>query len=299
MMIRMIMVTISLGILGVTMGSFAGAQVWRLRARQLQEDKKAGEKVDGKELKKLTPLTKKKLTKDRSLCLECGHELRWYDLLPLVSWLMLRGRCRYCKKFIGWTELLLEIGLGLLFSLSLMFWLADITQPWQVVSLSIWLTGLTLLAILFVYDLRWQLLPDVINVPFIILGAMFAAVQLSLSSDITAHAWSLAGSLATLSGVYALLYLFSYIRYGEERTWVGFGDVKLCLGLALFLGDWLLAFATLFAANFIGTLLVLPPMLMGKLKANARIAFGPLLIVGFLVAWFCRQAIFDWCYFFI
>ena len=105
---------------------------------------------------------------------------------------------------------------------------------------------------------------------------------------------SLLGSVVILSGIYLLLYLFSKYHYGEEKTWVGFGDVKLGLGLALFLGNWLLAFAALFAANLIGTLLVLPSMLKGKLQATSRICFGPLLIVGFLLAWFFSQQILAW-----
>ena len=96
------------GFLGAILGSFAGAQIWRLRARQLMEDKKAGEKVDQKELKKLSPLIKK-ISKDRSRCLSCGHELKWYDLIPVVSWVAGLGRCRYrldgnlARTSDGWT----------------------------------------------------------------------------------------------------------------------------------------------------------------------------------------------------
>ena len=165
---------------------------------------------------------------------------------------------------------------------------------WQVLLLALWLSGLVLLAILFVYDLKWLLLPDVINIPFIILGFIFSIINLALSNDFTKSLTSLLGSVVILSGIYLLLYLFSKYRYGEEKTWVGFGDVKLGLGLALFLGNWLLAFAALFAANLIGTLLVLPSMLKGKLQATSRICFGPLLIVGFLLAWFFSQQILAW-----
>ena len=74
--IRSMIKFVLVGFLGAILGSFAGAQIWRLRARQLVEDKKAGEKVDQKELKKLSPLIKK-ISKDRSRCLSCGHELKW------------------------------------------------------------------------------------------------------------------------------------------------------------------------------------------------------------------------------
>ena len=273
-MVRLILI----GILGAAFGSFAGAQVWRLRARQLVEDKKAGEKVSAKELKKLSPLLKK-ASKDRSRCLSCGQVLAWYDLIPLVSWLSLRGKCRYCKKFIGWTEFLLEVGMAALFALSVFLWPMPLASFWQIMMLALWLAALVLLAILFVYDLRWLLLPDIVNIPFIVLGAVFASVKLYLSSDFTSTLTSLLGAVFVLSGIYLL---FSKARYGEDKTWVGFGDVKLGLGLSLFLGNWLLAFAALFAANLIGTILVLPSMLTGKLRGNSRISFGPLLIAGFL-----------------
>lgn len=288
------MVTLILiGILGAAFGSFAGAQVWRLRARQLVEDKKAGEKVSAKELKKLSPLIKK-VSKDRSHCLSCGHRLAWYDLIPLVSWLSLRGKCRYCKKFIGWTEFLLEAGMAALFVLSVVLWPMPLTSFWQIMMLVLWLAALVLLAILFVYDLRWLLLPDIVNIPFIVLGAVFAGIKLCLASDFTSTLTSLLGAVFVLSGIYLLLYLFSKARYGEDKTWVGFGDVKLGLGLSLFLGNWLLAFAALFAANLIGTILVLPSMLTGKLRGNSRISFGPLLIAGFLIVWLFSESILNW-----
>lgn len=284
---------ILIGILGAAFGSFAGAQVWRLRARQLVEDKKAGEKVSAKELKKLSPLIKK-ASKDRSRCLSCGHILAWYDLIPLVSWLSLRGKCRYCKKFIGWTEFLLEVGMAALFALSVFLWPMPLASFWQIMMLVLWLAALVLLAILFVYDLRWLLLPDIVNIPFIILGAVFAGIKLYLASDFTSTLTSLLGAVFVLSGIYLLLYLFSKARYGEDKTWVGFGDVKLGLGLSLFLGNWLLAFAALFAANLIGTILVLPSMLTGKLRGNSRISFGPLLIAGFLIVWLFSESILNW-----
>lgn len=284
---------ILIGILGAAFGSFAGAQIWRLRARQLVEDKKAGEKVSAKELKKLSPLIKK-TSKDRSRCLSCGHILAWYDLIPLVSWLLLRGKCRYCKKFIGWMEFFLEVDMAALFALSVFLWPMPLTSFWQIMMLVLWLAALVLLAILFVYDLRWLLLPDIVNIPFIVLGAVFAGIKLYLASDFTSTLTSLLGAVFVLSGIYLLLYLFSKARYGEDKTWVGFGDVKLGLGLSLFLGNWLLAFAALFAANLIGTILVLPSMLTGKLRGNSRISFGPLLIAGFLIVWLFSESILNW-----
>jgi prepilin signal peptidase PulO-like enzyme (type II secretory pathway) len=284
----MMVVTILVGvaILGAVMGSFIGAQVWRVRARQLVEDKQAGEPVDTRELRRLKPLLKP-LKNDRSRCLSCGHELRWYDLLPVVSWLAARGRCRYCQAPIGWMELGLEVAMAGLFMAVTWHGMMTFTAPLVITKVAIMLMGLSYLAFLFVYDKRWFLLPDVANWPFVMLGALFAAIHVA-TGQLPSGVLGLIAAVIILSGVYALLYVVSSGR------WIGFGDVKLTLGLALFLMDWRLAFLALFLANLLGTLLVLPGMLRGTVQRGARIPFGPLLIVGFLISWFFGARIVDW-----
>lgn len=272
--------------LGAVLGSFIGAQVWRVRARQLVEDKQAGEPVDTLELRRLRPLLKP-LRDDRSQCLSCGHELRWYDLLPVVSWLAARGRCRYCQVPIGWMELGLEVAMAGLFVAVTWHGMMTFTAPLVITKVVIMLMGLSYLAFLFVYDKRWFLLPDVANWPFVMLGALFAGIHVA-TGRLPGGVLGLMAAVVILSGVYALLYIVSSGR------WIGFGDVKLTLGLALFLMDWRLAFLALFLANLLGTLLVLPGMLRGTVQRGARIPFGPLLIVGFLISWFFGARIVDW-----
>lgn len=284
-----IFAVLAVGLLGSALGSFAGAQVWRLRAAQLVDDEEAGEKINKKELQSLRPLLGKKLKEDRSRCLSCRHVLAWYDLVPLASWLVLRGRCRYCKKPIGWTEIALEVVLGGLFVLSLLLWPASFTDPLEVVKLVIWLAALVALAINFVYDMRWLLLVSGLNWLLIALGAVFAGISLfQAEGGLLAQVWSLAGAGAILGGLYGVLWLVSRGRL------VGEGDIYLGTGLALFLGDWRLAFVALFAANLIGTLIVLPLFVSGKLKRGSHVPFGPLLILGGLVAWFAGPAIVSW-----
>ena len=275
----MIMMTVAIGLLGAVLGSFAGAQVWRLRAWQLKQDKAAGEKIDAAEWKKLKPLVGKKLKQDRSQCLSCHHDLAWKDLIPVFSWLRFGGKCRYCKAKIGYTEILLEIGLGALFALSVWFWPESLSDLGLLRAI-VWLSALVPLTILFVYDLRWSILPDIARWPFVALGGIFVATQFITSSDSLGLLMTLSGAVAILSGLYLVLYAIS------KGEWIGFGDVKLGLGLALFLADWKLAFLCLFAANLLGTLMVLPGMVRGTLDRKAKVPFGPLLIVGFLLTWF-------------
>lgn len=275
----MISMTVGIGLLGAVLGSFAGAQVWRLRAWQLKQDKATGEKIDAAEWKNLKPLVGKKLKKDRSQCLSCHHDLTWKDLIPVVSWLRFGGKCRYCKANIGYTELLLELGLGALFALSVWFWPESFSDL-GLLRVVVWLSALVPLTMLFVYDLKWSILPDIAMWPFVGLGGVFVATRFITSSDIVGLLMTLSGAVVILSGLYLVLYAIS------KGEWIGFGDVKLGLGLALFLADWKLAFLCLFAANLLGTLMVLPGMVRGTLDRKAKVPFGPLLIVGFLLTWF-------------
>ncbi len=270
-----------IGFLGAAMGSFAGAQVWRLRARQLVQDKAAGEPYDKTEYKRLVGLTKQTMAEDRSRCLSCGHTLAWYDLLPIVSWLSTKGKCRYCHKSIGRFELLMEVGTALSFMLFSYLWLATMgTGVLSVLILVLWLVALTMFVILFAYDLKWFLLPDVIMFPLIGLSIVITALTVfGLQSEgLVATVLSITASVGILAGLYFVLW------YVSKGMWVGFGDVKLGIALGILLIDWKLALLTLFLANLLGTLVVLPGLLTGKLSRKAQVPFGPFLIVGFFIS---------------
>lgn len=283
-----IIISIGLGLLGLVLGSFAGASVWRLRARQLVSDQKNGESVDAKELKRLKPLAKAKLSKDRSRCLDCGYELKWYDLIPLVSWLSLRGRCRHCHRRIGSFEPLIELGTAAFFVGSYLLWPYPLDSSLEIGRLVIWLLSGVGLAILFSYDAKWFLLPDGINYALIGLGAASALLTIAGAADTFSAITNVAGSVALTGGLYAILY---YVSRGK---WVGFGDVKLSIGLGLLLADWQLAFLSIFAANLIGCLLVIVPLIRGSLKPTSQVPFGPLLILGTIIAQLAGPAILDW-----
>ena len=280
-------ICVALAIFGLAMGSFAGATVWRLRARQLAQDKADGEEYDKKEYKTLIPLTKLTATNDRSRCLHCGHTLAWYDLVPLVSWLSTGGKCRYCHKSIGWFEPVIELGVAAFFVASYLLWPYQLQTLLEIVHFGLWLVAGVILAILFAYDLKWFLLPNKAVFPFIAVGVVAAIVQLMAATDIVASLVNLGLAIAILSGLYLAIWLIS------KGQWVGFGDVKLGLGLALLLGDYKLAILALFAANFIGCLIVIPGMIVGKLTRTTRVPFGPLLILGFVVAGLFGQTIVD------
>ncbi len=264
-------------LLGLCLGSFSGAMVWRLRARQLEDDKKFGDSYSKSEYAQLTKLNGKKISQDRSMCLHCHYTLKWYDLLPLFSWLSLGGKCRKCKKPIGYMEPLIELGLALFFVVSYVCWPYDLSNTFNLIRLVIWLISGVMLAILFAYDAKWFLLPNNITFSFIGMGILNSIIVYAGSPDKMNTLISIAFSVLILCGLYLAIYIVSNGR------WIGFGDVKLGLGLSLMLADWSLAFMALFAANLIGCIIVLPAMLMKKMSRKSKVPFGPLLIAGYVL----------------
>lgn len=278
----------AVGVFGLLFGSFAGATVWRLRARQLVEDLAEGEVVDKKELKMLKPLTAASLKDDRSRCLRCGHHLEWYDLLPLFSWLQLGGKCRYCHVRIGWFEPAIELATAAVFVVSYLAWPHELADPMAIVQFCVWLCALVGLIILFCYDLRWYLLPDKIMFPVMGIASIYALLVTVSSPSPLAAFTSLCFAIGVLSGLYYVLYFVS------KGAWVGFGDIKLGLALALLLGEWPLALLTLFLANVIGCSIVLPAMLVKKIGRYSRVPFGPMLIGAWWIATMWGGAAITW-----
>ena len=280
-------VYIALVLFGAALGSYAAATVWRLRARQLVVDKAAGEEYDKKEYSRLKKIIAKPLD-DHSQCLHCSYMLKWYDLVPIVSWLSLRGKCRNCRKPIGWFEFIMEIGVAAFFVLSYVLWPGGVQSGLEIAHFVLWLVAGVIMAMLFAYDAKWFLLPDKLTIALAVVGAGIVGVVAAQTGDIGGTIVSALTSVAILSGLYAVLFFVS------KGAWVGFGDVKLGIGLALILVDWQLATAALFMANFIGCLIVIPLLATGKLKRNAHVPFGPLLIAGAVTAWFIGWPILNW-----
>jgi prepilin signal peptidase PulO-like enzyme (type II secretory pathway) len=279
---------LALVLVGACLGSFAGASVWRLRARQLAFDKKHKEPYDHKEYARLKKLLGKRTVEDRSQCLHCGYTLKWYDLIPVVSWLSLRGKCRHCRKPIGAFELLIESGVAVFFVLSYAFWPLELSTGLEITHFVLWLVAGVVMAILFAYDLKWFLLPDRLTFALGLVGVAIVAVTAAQSSDTLGVVGSALGAVAILSGLYAVLY------FASQGRWVGFGDVKLGVGLALLLGNWQLALIALFLANLIGCLIVIPLLATKKLQRTSHVPFGPMLIAGTVLTWFIGWPLLDW-----
>ena len=255
------MIELMLAVAGLCLGSFVNALVWRLHS--------------GKDW-----------VKGRSECTHCHRRLRPGDLVPVISWLCLRGKCRYCRKPIQDSPLV-ELTLPVLFIASYLFWPFGFQDGWGIAAFAVWLMLLTVFLALAVYDLRWFLLPDVLVVAAFILALGFVAARAIAAGDWSIFLGALAGSV-TVAGIFGGLYVVS------KKTWIGGGDVKLGVVLGLLAGNILSGLLVLFAASCLGLLASLPLIAQGKAKRDTKIPFGPFLIAGTVVTVLFGSRILGW-----
>lgn len=233
------MLSILIFLLGLSVGSFLNCLIYRLEKN-------------------------KSFLRGRSFCPLCWHKLRWSDLIPVFSFLLLRGKCRYCQKSISWQYPLVEIFTGLIFLLILSF------------QLPIFYFVITpFLVVIFVYDLKHLLIPDKIIYPAIVIAAALNFQIINL-----------------LSALGAAVFFLTIVLVSQGR-WMGVGDIKLGFLMGLILGfpNVLLAlFLAFMTGAIIGTVLIV----LKKKTMKSEVAFGPFLVFGTFVSLFWGQQIIDW-----
>ncbi|MBI2098579.1 MAG: prepilin peptidase [Candidatus Wildermuthbacteria bacterium] len=223
----------------------------------------------------------------RSYCPHCKHRLSWQDLIPVASFLMLGGKCRYCKRRISLQYPVIEIATGLIFFLSFKFQVSSFNQALSFETLNVFYlwTIASLLIVLFVYDLRHYILPDKILLPAIgiVLGYRILEV-LGFR-----FAWDLG---FVVSGFAAAAFFLTIFLLSRGRA-MGFGDVKLAFFMGLFLG-WPNILVALFAAFFVGALVGIALIIMKKKAMRSEVPFGPFLIGGTFTALWWGKELVDW-----
>jgi leader peptidase (prepilin peptidase)/N-methyltransferase len=277
------MVYLLLFFIGLCLGSFVNALVWRIfKQEELKEQKP---KDIGKRLRDMSILH------GRSVCPHCNHKLASKDLIPVFSWITLSGKCRYCNKRISWQYPLVELVVAVLAVVSYYFW-PHAHHSWttlDAVTFANWLLLLTGLTALAVYDFRWRLLPDRIVFPLIALGVVFTLL-LVWGPESWTYAVVAAEAAFIISGLFFALFQMS------KGMWIGGGDVKLGVLLGLLAAGVLPAFLLLFLASFLGTLYSLILMATGGMKPSRgmQIPFGPFLIAATFITVLFAQDILSW-----
>ncbi len=234
--------------------------------------------------------TKKRAFSERSACPKCKHNLEFFDLIPVLSFLILRGKCRHCGKKISFQYPLVEIATGLVFILILSFHL-PVVHFYQLVNIVFLLLCACFLIIIFVYDLKHYLIADEILFPgiFIALGyRLFESFQINnfLSVDFKFFFNYILAAL-TASGFFLIIFIFS------RGKWIGFGDVKLGIFLGLFSG-WPRIIAALFLAYMIGGIISTALLILKKKNMKSELPFAPFLITSAFIAMLWGEALIGW-----
>lgn len=281
----MSMIVAALTVVGLSLGSFINALVWRLRQQENYESQQT------KNDKQKTINDKRySILKGRSICPNCKHKLAEIDLVPVLSWLMLRGKCRYCKKPISAQYPLVEAATASLFVLSYIHWPGFQGQSLKIEELvlfAVWLATLTGLVALAVYDIRWMILPNKIIFPLYGLVAVDILFQSAINHNLEPITSSMLGILVG-GGIFYVLFQIS------SGKWIGGGDVKLGFLLGAIVGGPLEAFLLLFIASLLGSIFSIPMILKNRLGAKSKIPFGPFLIAAAIIVWLFGANIIDW-----
>ena len=221
----------------------------------------------------------------RSHCPKCRHVLSVADLVPLLSYVFLHGRCRYCKAPISTGYFWGEVFMGLAWLITgLGVAIAGYDSALAMISLLI----VSLLVLLFLYDFKTQLLPDIFVGPLVILSIIWALIWPGVYSNsfalpltfFTLDSNLISGLAAALAaaGFLGLLWLVTRGRG------MGLGDVKLALALG-FLSGWPMIVDTLLGAFISGAIVGIILLSCGTKTLKSRLAFGPFLIGAQLIIW--------------
>ncbi len=233
---------------GLAVGSFLNVCIWRLPRRQ-------------------------SVVAPRSYCPACDRRLSWWELLPLVSYVALGGRCRTCRKPISPVYPLVEAGTAALYVASLAFW------GWSVQALSVALLG-SLLIVGGTIDARYRVIPDVVTLPGIAAGLVLAALN---------PAGGIVSAIIGLVIGGGVLLAVAVVTNGG----MGGGDIKLAAMMGAFLG-WASLLAGLLLGFVAGALVGGFLVAVGVKRRKDLMAFGPFLAAGGLAAAFWGPTIVGW-----
>lgn len=233
---------------------------------------------------------KESIVTPRSRCPSCGHELSAADNIPILSWLMLRGRCRHCGTAISPRYLAGEVLTAAVWVLAVVR-RSELVPPgtasgewWQLVA---FLPFLWVLVALSLIDLEHKLLPNRIVYPAVLAGIPLLAVTAALGPGLDDWVRALLGMAASAAS-FLIIALIS-------PAGMGMGDVKLAGLIGLFLGylGWGRIVVAFFAAFLFGAVVGIALMIAGKAGRKSAIPFGPFMALGAIVSALAGEAILD------
>lgn len=226
----------------------------------------------------------------RSKCESCGHQIRWFDNIPLVSYLLLGGKCRDCKTPISMTHPVIELLTGSLFVWwywfgAFFFQLSH--SPFQTIQPLFWLLVGILLLMIVVSDFMYFIIPDTIVAILFVLTILYRITLVWFGvMQVSDLLWSLVAMTV------AFLFFGSLWLITKGKGF-GMGDVKLVVPLALLLG-WQKIFVGLFLAFLFGAIFGVVLIVLGKKRFGEVIPFGPFIVLGSITALIFGQNLLQW-----
>ncbi|MFA6463474.1 MAG: prepilin peptidase [Candidatus Paceibacterota bacterium] len=227
----------------------------------------------------------------RSFCMSCGRTIKSYDLFPILSFLCLGGRSRCCKTKISAQYPLVEFITGIVFlSIFLKFYNLDYVP--MLVS-TFWYLAFCILIVLTIYDIRHQIIPDILSYTFTFLSLIYFVGNKNLASI-----FSYPEILNLLAGP-MIFVVFSAIWFVSKGRWIGFGDGKLALGMgfALGLSQSLSAIAFAFWIGALWSIFILLFQKLGiarsRFNFRSAVPFAPFMIAGFFLAFILGADVFS------
>jgi leader peptidase (prepilin peptidase)/N-methyltransferase len=207
------------------------------------------------------------IAKPASRCPHCGHQIRWFENIPVASWLALRGKCSACHAPISARYPVVEVATAVLFALAAVrFGAHPATLAWCAV--------LAVLVALALIDADTYHLPDVLNNPLLWGGLIASAIGWTLPLQT-----ALLGAIAGYLSLWTLSWVF---KRATGRDGMGGGDLKLLAGLCAWLG-WQALLPITLMASVVGLLYAVPRRLFGRMAAWQEVPFGPFLAGGGII----------------
>ncbi len=267
-------------ILGASIGSFIGVISDRYR-----ED---------------LPIWNKKIIGGRSHCEFCRKQLRWFELIPVLSFIFQRGKCNSCGKRLGWRYLAVELVSGFIFvfvpiAVSGEFYV--LTPSFYIIS-ALWIAVFSLLLVISIIDYRLRLIPDEINLGLAVLGLLITAFRpfnetsgsflgyYGILFGFHSDRWLNHFMAAALAGIF-----FAILIFVTKGRGMGGGDMKLVAAMGLIFG-WPDIILVAILSFIIGSVFGIGAIIFKKEKLKSKISFGPFIAFsGFLVFFFGYQII--------
>ena len=235
--------------------------------------------------------TEETIVSGRSRCNTCRKTIRWYDNIPLLSYIVLRGKCRRCGVHISYQYPLVELATGLLFAETarVFFMPGSVSAALDMVFV---LGLIAVLVVIFVFDLRHMEIP----VPALQFGVLWTVIALGAMdyfSILTPDTlWQTHLGSGIIGGAAACFFFWLLVFFSKE-TWMGWGDVWLALILGLALG-WQLVLPTLTLAFGTGALVGIALLVARKKNMQSRIPFGPFLAASVIYMLFFGTLVEEW-----